>query len=254
MSAPPCSRPTGPAPAPRPLSDVDLGRATLDDVVEQNRGFVVTIARQYRRSGLPLDDLLSAGHLGLIEAARRYDPSRGARFVTYAVWWIRKSMIETIERQASIVSIPPYQRRLARRVESDPGAPLRARRPPVAAILEVRLDDRFGTDETPRRELPSRAADPEVVVIEEQQIGRLRAAVAALPEREREVLRHRFGLDDAPVLSLQEIGARLGLSRERVRQIEVGALAVLRRAGGAATLRRAGGAPTRRAEGHRPGR
>jgi RNA polymerase primary sigma factor len=218
-----------PVSATRPLTDIDFGTATLDDVIERNRGFVITVARQYRRLGVPMDDLLSAGHLGLIEAARRYDPSRGARFVTYAVWWIRKGILEAIARQSGIVAVPAYQRRLARRLQDDAEAAARIRRQPVTTIHEVRIDDRFGSTEAPRRELQApQSFDPERTAIREEEIDTIRLAVSALPEREREVIRHRFGLDDAPVLSLHEIGARLGLSRERVRQIETGALAMLR--------------------------
>lgn len=85
-------------------------------LVEDNLGFVVTVARQYRHRGVPFEDLLNAGNLGLVEAARRFDPTRGARFVTYAVWWIRKSILELVSHQSSIVFLPPYQRRLAQQL------------------------------------------------------------------------------------------------------------------------------------------
>jgi RNA polymerase primary sigma factor len=198
---------------PRPPS-------SLDELVSRNQGFVIVVARRYRGFGIPLEDLINAGNMGLVEAARRFDPSRGAQFVTYAVWWIRKMICEAVSREAVIVFVPSYQRRLARRVA---GAD-----EPLRRIREIRLDETGDRgDRGPRRELRTTEPDPEHAAMLSQNIERLRAALAVLPRRERLVLQHRYGLDGATELSLHEIGRTLGVSRERVRQIEQGALGVL---------------------------
>lgn len=195
--------------------------ASTADLIRDNYGFVVVIARRYRGIGIPLEDLINIGNLGLVEAARRFDPSRRAKFVTYAVWWIRKMICEAVSRESAIVFVPPYQRRLARRLA---GAAT-----PAEPIREVHLDaDWNNEDRGQRHELPATdETDPELATIRAQDLERLRAALNLLPERERLVLQHRFGLDGGPELTLKDVGQALGISRERVRQIQQKALGLL---------------------------
>ena len=89
------------------MSDLSNGREdAINRLVESNLGFVVTVAREYRHLGLPFEDLLNEGNLGLIEAARRYDPEKGARFITYAIWWIRKLILRALTQRSTLVRIP----------------------------------------------------------------------------------------------------------------------------------------------------
>jgi RNA polymerase sigma factor (sigma-70 family) len=178
-----------------------------DDLVRNNLGFVAWIARDYRHRGVPFEDLVAEGNLGLLEAAQRYDVNRGTKFTTYAAWWIRKTI----------------------RVALD-GAPV-VRRPSLASggarpLRAVGLDDPAGVG---ARLADERSPDPESHLLDDETARRVRAAIVDLPPLERAVLEHRFGLEDRPLLSLRETGAALGLCGERVRQIERRSLDRMRR-------------------------
>jgi RNA polymerase primary sigma factor len=158
------------------------------------------MARSYRHRGLSLDELVASGNLGLLEAARRFDPDRGAKFTTYAAWWIRKAMLLALARH-------------------EPGT--------------VSLDEPASDDSSEARSsrVPDRSTiDAESALLVEEATRRVRDAVVALSPLGRTVLEHRFGLDDRPVLSLRDTGVLLGLCGERVRQIERRSLEELRRA------------------------
>jgi RNA polymerase sigma factor (sigma-70 family) len=173
---------------------------TTRDLVRDNLSFVVWIARAYRHRGVPFDELVARGNLGLLEAARRFDPERGTKFTTYASWWIRKAILLARGPEASrTVSLDEP-------VTDESGEPRSAR--------------------IPDRSLP----DPERALLDDEATERVRAAVVRLPPLGRTVLAHRFGLEDQPVLSLRETGAALGICGERVRQIERRSLEELRRA------------------------
>ncbi len=215
-----------------------------EQLVLANLGFVVAIAREYRNLGVPFEDLLNEGNIGLIEAARRFDPSRGTRFITYAVWWIRKAIRRALTRHAGNVYVPDYQLKKVRRlriIRSRLSGPLgrEADREEVArelgveiakidAILqlklrEVSLDDPVGQNaDTPLSEVlaDGRSLHPENHLINGESRGLLRRALRHLTDQEQTVIVNRFGLGGGPVFSLSEIGRRLGVSRERVRQIE----------------------------------
>lgn len=227
-------------------------------LVEANLRFVVSFAKRYRGMGVAFLDLIHEGNLGLIEAARRFDPARNVKFITYAVWWVRQAILHLLSDQTRIVSLPAKL--------SGPAARLAARvsrlscelqRPPTthevaqdlaisdadaAALIrlggdDVSLSDRVrGGDEEEGRELgdllPQQmipAVDLELV--HEAALAQLRRALRDLDPRERAVMELRFGLWGGEALTLQEIGDRLGLSRERVRQIETRAKEKLRRDG-----------------------
>jgi len=225
----------------------------VDRLVESNLGFVVMTAKEYRDHGVPFEDLVGEGCLGLIEAARRYDADRGCRFVTYAMWWIRKSILAAVAKQSGVVRVPGYHRtqlRRARYVERElrealgrvPDAeemtgrlsmtPEKIRRVLDWELKAVPLDAPHGGNG--ESALSDLLADPGAVDQEEELIrgqnrSIVREAMTELRPQERTVLVHRFGLDDAPPRTLNEIAVIVGLSRERVRQIETQGKKRLRR-------------------------
>lgn len=230
------------------------GDQSLHDLVVSNLPFVIKVASEYRNLGLPFDDLVNEGSLGVIVAARRFDPSRGTRFLTYAVWWIRRSMLRALARQGSLIQIPAYQRQKRRRVaevgrrlseelgrEADREEISRELQVGLASIedlmtlrsRELSLDEPAGQDtDTPVLDglADGRFLDPERELIRSDQEALVRWALQGLDEMERTVIVHRFGLEGSDAATLREIGERLGVSHERVRQIEVRAKSRLRKA------------------------
>ena len=202
----------------------DLGRriqtdgdsAALARLVECNLRFVVSYAKRYRGFGVPFLDLIHEGNLGLIEAARRFDPARNVKFITYAVWWVRQAMMHALSDQTRAFSFPPK----------------------LFAVLhaggdDVSLSDPVAAGQDGTRELGDILAQEQTAPVEDELIHQsdldeLAGALLDLDGKEREVVSLRFGLDDDEPRTLQEIGDRLHLSRERVRQIEVRAKDKLR--------------------------
>jgi RNA polymerase primary sigma factor len=183
--------------------------AARQRLVQANLRFVVRVARQHANRGLPLEDLVNEGNIGLLHAANRFDPERGVRFISYAVWWIRQGMV-------------------------------RALQPERAASAAVSLESPAGSpeDETP---LWARLEDTSVPHPEEALAGHalksgVDSALGALSGREQSILRERFGLSGSGTVTLAETGKRFGLSKERIRQIEKRALGKLRRSSGAREL------------------
>jgi RNA polymerase primary sigma factor len=194
----------------------DSDGAALANLVEGNLRFVVSYAKRYRGFGVPFLDLIHEGNLGLIEAARRFDPGRNVKFITYAVWWIRQSILHALSDQTRAFSFPPKMF----------GAL-------CAGGDDVSLSDPVGSTEGDR-ELGELLVQQQVAPIEAEMLHQadldvLAAALLDLDGKEREVVRLRFGLEDDEPRTLQEIGERLHLSRERVRQIELRAKEKLRR-------------------------
>ena len=220
--------------------------------VAANRGLVHTVAARYQHRGLLLDDLVQEGTVGLLRAVDLFDPARGYKFSTYAVWWIAQAIRRAVTTQVPLAHIPEnvQQERahLARQAHAlhatlghppsraDLAAALglpRARVDALAAPLPapVPLDLTVGDAETMTLGdlLPDPAAPRPADEAEAQALAAaVRAALATLPPRERAILAARHGLDDAPPRTLQEIGCGLGLTRQAVQQAEVRALARLR--------------------------
>jgi RNA polymerase primary sigma factor len=201
----------------------DRDDAAVTRLVEANLRFVVSYAKRYRGFGVSFLDLINEGNLGLIEAARRFDPERNVKFITYAVWWVREAVSHVLSEQTRAFSFPPKQ--FAALYRGPGGA-------------DVSLSDPVGVGRFPNsggpRELGDLIEQHDVIPIEEEMIHRadldeLVAALADLTGKEREVMRLRFGLEDDEPHTLQEIGDRLHLSRERIRQIESQAKDKLRR-------------------------
>jgi len=227
--------------------------ADFEAWVHSALAYVPVVARRYSGCGLPFDELLAAGNLGLVEAALRFDPSRGVKFVTYADWWIRKSVLGAIQEQTGAVRLPRYRRerlrevrdvraRLRRTLGTDPtveqvasagGWDVEDVRGLLGSdVAPLSLDHPVAADAgRPLRE--TLAAEPDDghphAVVDGDYRDHVRDAIAGLEARERVVLALRFGFLGEDPLTLREVGARLRLSRERVRQIERRALLRLRR-------------------------
>jgi RNA polymerase primary sigma factor len=196
----------------------DRDEAALTRLVECNLRFVVSYAKRYRGFGVSFLDLIHEGNLGLIEAARRFDPERNVKFITYAVWWIREAMMHVLSDQTRAFSFPPKMFAALHNAPDDVSL-----NEPVG-IKAQGGDGRERLDLLPLEQLPI-----EDEMIRQADLDELLSALSDLDGKEREVVRLRFGLDDDQEHTLQEIGDRLHLSRERVRQIETRAKEKLRR-------------------------
>ena len=226
--------------------------AARDELVRANLRFVVEVARHYRYRGLPFPDLISAGNLGLLQAAERFDGTRGYKFISYAVWWIRQSIGQTVEEQARPVRLPGHQIALLREISrATAGLGQEREEPPTVEelagvlgvptkqITEVRrhalrvhsLDDAL--QEGDERSLQALLSDPDQAapdagVVLASSRALLDRLLARLDARERFILGRYFGLDGEPPLTLAQVGELLGVSRERVRQLREQALGRLR--------------------------
>lgn len=221
-------------------------------LVEANLRFVVLIAREYEKQKVPLADLISAGNVGLITAAERFDASRGYKFITYAVWWIRQAILQTIAETPRTVRLPLNRVDLLRRIsryvngrsQEATESPTEdeiadALGVPVAEILDTMAKGGFDvsldaeTAGEPESSLLGKLSDenqeaPDALAMRNILKEDIEEALMTLDEREREVIRLYFGLGGVDTLTLEEIGVQFGLTRERVRQIKERALAKLR--------------------------
>jgi RNA polymerase primary sigma factor len=237
----------------------------LRRLVEGNLRFVVSYAKRYRGLGVPFLDLIHEGNLGLMEAARRFDPSRNVKFITYAVWWIRQAITHALSLQSRAFSLPQKLSGVAARMgrevadlteqlERTPTVreiadDLAISEESVDALLRIgssdvslseRLGDRSEPDGPELGDLIEQEAVPAVEdeLLHKAAAARVRAALGELDQKEREIVELRFGLDrDGEPRTLQEVGDLLALSRERIRQIESRAKEKLRRSKRAGELR-----------------
>ena len=233
---------------------VKRGRSgALNELIESNLSFVVKVASEYRNLGLPFEDLLNEGNIGLIEAAHRYDASKGTKFITYAIWWIRKSILKALSEHSNLVRVPHYQMKKVREIRDAENSLRRSlgrapKREEISERLsktiskidqvlqfnlrEVSIEDRFGKDRD--RPIGDYLVDiaclsPEDDLIKREASNLVGDAMAHLTDQERNVVSYRFGLTGGPSLTLKEIGEKMGISRERVRQIECQAKGRLRK-------------------------
>jgi len=237
------------------------GEAALEKLVKANLRFVVSVAKQYQNQGLSLGDLINEGNLGLIKAAKRFDETRGFKFISYAVWWIRQSILQALAEQSRIVRLPLNRvgalnkiskkfSELEQRYEREP-TPAEMAEELELSITEIaetmRMSGRHLSIDAPFVHgeesrlldiLPNESQPPpDADLIHESLCYEIHQALQTLPEREAAVIRYYFGVDGCPQLTLEEIGERLGLTRERVRQIKEKAIRRLRHASRSKELR-----------------
>ncbi|MCK6603264.1 MAG: sigma-70 family RNA polymerase sigma factor [Ignavibacteriaceae bacterium] len=233
----------------------------LEQLTKANLRFVVSVAKQYQNQGLSLGDLINEGNLGLIKAAKRFDETRGFKFISYAVWWIRQSILQALAEQSRIVRLPLNRvgalnkigkaySNLEQEYEREPSAAELATEldmdvNEVADTLKisgrhVSMDAPFAQGED-NRLLDVLANDqqpsPDFILMIESLKMEIERALSTLTEREAEVIRLYFGLNKEHSLTLEEIGERFNLTRERVRQIKEKAIRRLRHASRSKNLR-----------------
>jgi RNA polymerase primary sigma factor len=226
-------------------------QAALERLTKTNLRFVVSVAKQYQNQGLTLGDLINEGNLGLIKAAKRFDETKGFKFISYAVWWIRQSILQAIAEQSRIVRLPLNQvgslskiskafSKLEQEYEREPSPE------ELADILEttvdkisdtlsnsgrhVSMDAPFvqGEENTLLDVLENHEPNTDNALINESLSEEIKRSLSTLTEREREIIVLFFGLSTNHPLSLEEIGEKFNLTRERVRQIKDKALQRLR--------------------------
>jgi RNA polymerase primary sigma factor len=224
----------------------------MQELVTRNLRFVISVAKKYQNRGLPLTDLIGEGNLGLLTAARKFDPDQGVKFISYAVWWIRQAILASLARQGRTVRVPLNRTAdLSRIVRTAEALRQELRREPtpeevsgavglaldvvqsLAALntAEVRLDAPIDPDGD--RSLIERFMSVNYGNAEEDAMDRflteqVEAALRTLAPRDAKVLRLYFGLDGGREHTLEEIGGMLGVTRERVRQLRDRALKRLR--------------------------
>ena len=222
-----------------------------ETLITANLRFVVSVAREYKDYGLPLMELISEGNVGLLEAIRRFDETRGFKFITYAVWWIRQAILKSLAEQGKI-SKPPMSRindlqkidkqsgllahKLGRMPTFDEVADqvdislARTHNAVAISQQDVYLDaPAFGEEDTTLMDLQAGDAEGADEVLARTELNRtLEDCLETLDRREYEILRDYFGLEDVEPLTLEEIGDAIGVTRERVRQLRNRALDKIR--------------------------
>ncbi|MCU0411645.1 MAG: sigma-70 family RNA polymerase sigma factor [Bacteroidetes bacterium] len=251
-----------------PQEEIDLARRikkgdqkALEKLTKANLRFVVSVAKQYQNQGLSLGDLINEGNLGLIKAAKRFDETRGFKFISYAVWWIRQSILQALAEQSRIVRLPLNRvgalnkigkafSTLEQEYEREPSAS------ELAEELDMSLFEVSDTLKISGRHLSmdapfaqgednrlldviqdNRQPSPDSTLMEESLREEVRRALSTLSEREAQVIKLYFGLEQEHSLTLEEIGEKFNLTRERVRQIKEKAIRRLRHASRSKALR-----------------
>jgi RNA polymerase primary sigma factor len=235
----------------QPRKEIELARRIKrgnkraeHELIVSNLRFVVSVAKKYQGRGRPLEDLICEGNLGLMKAVERYDETRGFKFISYAVWWIRQSILQSLSQHSRMVRIPlnrqgeltkivkgieelenQYERRplleeIARHINMEPHA--------VTQTIQVSrhhqsLDMPFsGTDSNSLMDIvpDPESQEPGDNLFDDSRKQEIRLALATLKHRERDIIKMYFGIDQDYALTLSEIGEKFNLTRERIRQIK----------------------------------
>jgi RNA polymerase primary sigma factor len=216
----------------------------LEKLCKANLRFVVSVAKQYQNQGLSLPDLINEGNLGLIKAAQKFDETRGFKFISYAVWWIRQSILQALAEQSRIVRLPLNQvgslnkikkaaSRLEQSLERAPSAEEIAESldlPETKIDAVMKINSHYVSMDAPLQEdedtkfgdvfISEDTPDTDENLINESLQNEIERTLATLSEKEREVVSLYYGIGQNHGLTLDEIGARFDLTRERVRQIK----------------------------------
>ena len=240
---------------------IDNGRKAREEMTQANLRLVVSIAKRYARSSMPLADAIQSGNIGLIRAVEKYDYTRGFKFSTYATWWIKQSIARAVSEETRNIRIPAHamesinralrvQRELSQKLQREPSlieiAQVLGESPTKVAEYFSLAADTKSLDQPTRSEGDATYADnlasidsvdPSDGLQYEDLREALQLVLNDLPEREKEVMRMRFGLGGGENATLEEVGQAFNITRERVRQIEVRTLFRLRHVTASAALR-----------------
>ena len=224
-------------------------RQARQEMIQCNLRLVVSVARQYENQGMPILDVIEEGNIGLMRAVERFDPDMECRFSTYAVHWIKQAIRRSLLEKVKNIRVPAYMAELVARWKrfnrENPGVTdikqvvkelklpkenekLLKRIIETSLINGANLDAEEVSDLSAFFEDTHEGSDPEAVVGTREDVDFLQSRLNQLPSREADVLRYRYGMDDFPVMTLEEIGKVFSLTRERVRQIETKAIKRLR--------------------------
>src|SRR5687767_4518376 len=232
--------------------EIDLGRRAREGdemarskLIEKNLRLVIPVAKKYRGMGLPFGDLIQEGNIGLMKAVEKFDPDRGFRFSTYATWWIRQAVQRAVADKGRTIRVPVHMgdkiRKMARvynelssEMEREPTdeevagrlewtaeqvRDVKSAMPDATSLNQTLLSDGDGSELGELIE-DERASEVAGTVIGEMEVGSLKEAIQRLPERHRHVLVRRYGLGDRDTATLAKLSEELGISRERVRQLQ----------------------------------
>ena len=233
----------------------------LELLVKANLRFVVSVAKQYQNQGLPLSDLVNEGNLGLIKAAQKFDESKGFKFISYAVWWIRQSILQALVEQSRIIRLPLNKVGNYNKISAAMSSfEQEFQREPTHEELEeilnisckeievlIKSSTRHVSMDAPINDdgegslydvmIDNNLSEAEKAILKDSLTKEIRQVMSVLPQRDADIISYYFGLKGEGYMTLEEIGTMFNLTRERVRQIKERALRRLRKTSSTKTLR-----------------